>query len=149
MEITPESVDKFEELLKNEREEWGATIKSIIPKIRHISDLAETQVKMLSARHLCVDKVTDYKTHVSKRKNLDSNYKKMRIEYYKTNRGGHQVKYDDREIREFIVSDMASRTRYREALELQVGFFYQVIETLDKMGFSIKNRIEIESMSGF
>jgi len=67
----------------------------------------------------------------------------MRIEYYKTQ---HDLRLDYKEINEFINSDMALRIRQTEIIDNQISFCTLCIETLDRMGFSIKNRISIAEM---
>jgi DNA-binding winged helix-turn-helix (wHTH) protein len=42
---------------------------------------------------------------------------------------------------------MAIRTRQTELLENQITFFNQCIETVDRMGFAIKARIQVEEFN--
>jgi hypothetical protein len=93
---------------------------------------------------MMVDKLVRYRAANFKKKANDQNFKKLRYEYYKTQ---HDVRLDYREINDFIASDMALRIRQSDLLENQINFYSQCIETLDRMGFSIKNKISIEEMN--
>jgi hypothetical protein len=144
--MTPEEekVEALDTALTSERDDFSAKILELIKSINDISKIAEAQVLMLSYRHMMVDKITKYRVALYKKKTSDSNYRKLRYEYYKTQ---HDVRLDHREINQYIDSDMALRIRQTELLESQVNFFQQCVETLDKMGFSIKNRIQIEEIN--
>ena len=87
---------------------------------------------------MIVDKIMDLRVLLSKKKANDSNFTKTRYQYYKTN---HDVRLDHREIMEYIKSDMSLRNRETGLIEHQVDYYKQAIETLDKMGFAIKNRV--------
>jgi hypothetical protein len=139
-----ERLEQLEKALAKEREEYSSKILELVKDIKGMDLLAESQVLMLSYRHMIVDKLATYRVALNKRKNADLNYRKLRFEHYKTN---HDVRLDYREINQFIDSDMALRTRENELLESQISFFNQCIETLDRMGFSIKNRIQIEELN--
>jgi len=144
--MTPEEqkVETLDTALTSERDDFSVKILELIKSINDVSKIAEAQVLMLSYRHMMVDKITKYRVALYKKKTSDSNYRKLRYEYYKTQ---HDVRLDHREINQYIDSDMALRIRQTELLESQVNFFQQCVETLDKMGFSIKNRIQIEEIN--
>lgn len=144
--MTPEEekVETLDTALTSERDDFSVKILDLIKNINDVSKIAEAQVLMLSYRHMMVDKITKYRVALYKKKTSDSNYRKLRYEYYKTQ---HDVRLDHREINQYIDSDMALRIRQTELLESQVNFFQQCVETLDKMGFSIKNRIQIEEIN--
>ena len=144
--MTPEEqkVETLDTALTSERDDFSVKILDLIKNINDVSKIAEAQVLMLSYRHMMVDKITKYRVALYKKKTSDSNYRKLRYEYYKTQ---HDVRLDHREINQYIDSDMALRIRQTELLDSQVTFFQQCVETLDKMGFSIKNRIQIEEIN--
>ena len=144
--MTPEEekVETLDTALTSERDDFSVKILDLIKNINDVSKIAEAQVLMLSYRHMMVDKITKYRVALYKKKTSDSNYRKLRYEYYKTQ---YDVRLDHREINQYIDSDMALRIRQTELLESQVNFFQQCVETLDKMGFSIKNRIQIEEIN--
>jgi hypothetical protein len=144
MTTEEQKVETLDTALTSERDDFSAKVLDLIKNINDVSKIAEAQVLMLSYRHMMVDKITKYRVALYKKKTSDTNYRKLRYEYYKTQ---HDVRLDNREINQYIDSDMALRIRQTELLESQVSFFQQCVETLDKMGFSIKNRIQIEEIN--
>jgi hypothetical protein len=138
MALTEEKLEKIESLLANERSEWSVKIQELVKTISEPQKLAMAQTHMLSYRHMIVDKIMDLRVLLSKKKANDSNFTKTRYQYYKTN---HDVRLDHREIMEYIKSDMSLRNRETGLIEHQVDYYKQANETLDKMGFAIKNRV--------
>jgi hypothetical protein len=137
-------VSELEEALEKERIDYSAKIGDLFPMINKIDRISEAQVLMLSYRHMLVEKLAKYRAANYKKKSNDQNYRKMRYEYYKTQ---HDVRLDYREINEFISSDMSLRIRQTDLLESQMTFYSQCIDTLDRMGFAIKNRLQIEEIN--
>ena len=137
-------VSELEEALEKERSEYTSKIGDLFPMINRIDKISEAQVLMLSYRHMLVEKLAKYRAANYKKKSNDQNYRKMRFEYYKTQ---HDVRLDYREINEFINSDMSLRIRQTDLLESQMSFYSQCIDTLDRMGFAIKNRLQIEEIN--
>jgi hypothetical protein len=137
-------INEIEEALDKERKEYSDKITQVIKMINRIDQISEAQVLMLSYRHMLVDKIIKYRSATYKKKANDQNYRKMRYEYYKTQ---HDVRLDYREINQFIDSDMALRTRQTELLENHINFFSQCIETMDKLGFAVKNKIQVEEFN--
>ena len=137
-------VAEIELALDKERDEYTQKISEIIQMIDKIHKISEAQVLMLSFRHMMVDKIIKYRSAVYKKKANDQNYRKMRYEYYKTQ---HDVRLDYREINQFIDSDMALRIRQTELLENHINFFSQCVDTMDKLGFAIRNKIQIEEIN--
>ena len=137
-------VNEIEDALEKERGEYSSKISEVIRMINRIDQISEAQVLMLSYRHMLVDKIVKYRAAIYKKKSNDQNYKKMRYEYYKTQ---HDVRLDYREIMQFVESDSALRTRQTEILDNHINFFQQCIETLDKLGFAVKNKIQVEEFN--
>lgn len=137
-------VSELETALETERNAYTIKMSSLVSMIGDITKISESQVLMLSYRHMLVDKLVKYRAAVYKKKANDLNYRKLRYEYYKT---AHNVRLEYREIKEFIDSDMALRIRQTDLLENQINFCSQSIDTLDKMGFAIKAKIQIEEMN--
>jgi hypothetical protein len=137
-------VNDIEDALEKERNEFSSKVSDVIRMINRIDQISEAQVLMLSYRHMMVDKIIKYRAAVYKKKANDQNYKKMRYEYYKTQ---HDVRLDYREITQFVESDSALRTRQTEILENHISYFSQCIDTLDKLGFAVKNKIQVEEFN--
>ena len=139
-----QKVNEIDDKMAEERVDYSSKISIIIKLIGDIEKISEAQVLMLSYRHMLVDRITTYRAALYKKKSTDANYKKLRFEYYKTQ---HDLRLDYREINQFIDSDMSSRIRQTELIENQISYFQQCIETLDKLGFSIKNKIQVEEFN--
>jgi hypothetical protein len=140
MELSEDKLQKIETLLEKERKEWSDNIQKLIRNIGIADRLSAAQVDMLSYRHMITDKIIEFNIMLNKKRSNDSNYTKTRYQYYKTN---HDVRLDHREIMEYIKSDMSLRSRETGLIENQISYYKQAVETLDKMGFAIKNKIII------
>ena len=140
MALTEEKLEKIESLLSKERSEWSKKIQELVKSISEPQKLAMAQTHMLSYRHMIVDKTMELNILLGKKRSNDANYSKTRYQFYKTN---HDVRLDHREILEYIKSDMALRNRETNLIENQIAYYRQCIETLDKMGFAIKNRVTL------
>jgi hypothetical protein len=138
MDINEDKLKKIEELLDKERKTWSNNIQTLIKAIKDADKLSGAQVDMLSYRHMIIDKIIEFNIMLSKKRANDSNFTKTRYQHYKTN---HSVRLDHREIMEYIKSDMSLRYRETSLIDNQVSYYKHAIETLDKMGFAIKNKI--------
>ena len=139
-ELNEDKLKKIETLLEKDRKEWSDKIQDLIKDIKDAHKLALAQTYMLSYRHMIVDKTMEFNIMLGKKRAGDSNYSKMRYQYYKTN---HDIRLDHKEILEYIKSDMALRNRETNLIENQVSYYRQCNETLDKMGFAIKNKVTL------
>lgn len=137
-QLTEDKLNKIEALLEKERTSWSKNIQNLIVCIKDADKLSDSQVDMLSYRHMITDKIIEFNIMLGKKRANDSNFTKTRYQHYKTN---HSVRLDHREIMEYIKSDMSLRTRETSLIDNQINFYKQAIETLDKMGFAIKNKI--------
>lgn len=140
MKDTEQKIEKIEKLLKDERDSWTLKLKTLIETIGDPMKLSNAQIYMLSYRHMMIDKITDMKILLSKKKSNDANYSKIRYQYYKTN---YDVRLDHKEIMEYIKSDMSLRNRESNLINSQIEHFKQMIDTLDKLGFAIKNKVTL------
>lgn len=134
----------LEDALEKERFEYHKKISELIPMISKLETVSETQVLMLSYRHMLTDKLAKYRSAIYKKKSNDVNYRKLRYEYYKTQ---HDVRLDYKEINEFINSDMSLRIRQTELIENQINYYKDCIDTLDKLSFAVKNKLIIEEIN--
>jgi hypothetical protein len=137
-------VSELEEALERERTDFTVKLNDLIGMLNRIDKISEAQVLMLSYRHMMVDKLVKYRAANFKKKANDQNYRKLRLEYYKTQ---HEVRLDWKEVNEYVNSDMSLRIRQTDLLDNQINYYSQCIETLDKMGFAIKAKITIEEIN--
>ena len=136
--ITEDKLKKIENLLITERKDWSIKIQSLVGTIDKAHKIAKSQTLMLSYRHMIVDKIIELNILLGKKRANDANYKKIRYQYYKTQ---HDVRLQHSEIMEYIASDMSLRIRETSLIENQISYYKQANETLDKMGFAIKNMV--------
>ena len=136
--ITEDKLKKIENLLITERKDWSIKIQSLVGTIDKAHKIAKSKTLILSYRHMIVDKIIELNILLGKKRANDANYKKIRYQYYKTQ---HDVRLQHSEIMEYIASDMSLRIRETSLIENQISYYKQANETLDKMGFAIKNRV--------
>tara|TARA_Y100000389_G_C17449956_1_gene514100 strand:+ start:2047 stop:2481 length:435 start_codon:yes stop_codon:yes gene_type:complete len=136
-----EKTDLLEKKLIEEREEWNNNITELVKSSKRIEELSQSQVFMLSYRQILVDKLTDMKNTIGRKISRNYSYIANRTQYYKTS---HSIKLQDRDIKEFINADMSESLSQLDMLKNQIDYYRSTIDTLDKLGFAIKNRILIE-----
>ena len=84
-DLSEEKLEKIEKLLESERSEWSKKIQDLIKDIKDAHKLALAQTYMLSYRHMIVDKTMEFNIMLGKKRAGDSNYSKMRYQYYISN----------------------------------------------------------------
>ena len=95
---------------------------------------------MLSYRHQIVDKINEMKNIISRQKASMWNARKEAYRNYKTN---YDLKLNQGEINDFIDAD-TRETMLQIALLENVLIYYQMtMDTLDKMGFAISNKVNL------
>ena len=136
-----EANERLEERLIQDRTEWKDKIKTLIVQSKDYHELAECQVFMLSYRQILLDKVSEFKSIVFKRKGTWD-------KYYKEAYRGYTIDYDIKlangEKAQFIKADLAPLKFQIELIESHIDYYDQCIRTLDNMAFAIRNRIHLE-----
>jgi hypothetical protein len=132
----------LEQKFEKEREQYTGKIGLLMPMLRNMDTITEAQVYSLSYRQILVDLIYKYRAILTKHKNNDKNFKKLRIEFYKRN---YDLRLDSKEMSEYIASDMAMRVRKYELIENQINFLVSSVDTLDKLGWAIRARIDIHN----
>jgi len=140
-EETKQANEKLEELLNKDKKKWMADIQDLVNRIRNIRNLSECQVDMLSYRQRLLDKVTEMKIMIYKRNNAWDKHFKLKYREYSLN---YDLKLNQSERRDFINADMGAFKLQVKLLQSHIEFYQECINTLDKMGFAIKNRIRLE-----
>jgi hypothetical protein len=126
--------------LEDEKKQWNATVKALVEQIRHVDNLAESQVLMLSYRHQLGDKSNEFKNMIARRK---STMWVARKEAYRTYKTQYDLKLNQSEINDFIDADTRETILIIAILENQLYYYSMTMDTLDKLGFAISNRITI------
>ena len=129
--------------MAKERTEWNVKMKEVVQHFSKIETISTSQVLMLSYRHEAVELMTKYKVSVHAKKSSNATFHSIRWGHYKR---GTDQRYADTEIKLMVASDMALRDRMLNAIKSQIEFLADVVVTLDKLGYAISNRIELEKM---
>ena len=141
-QATDEKLLAIEEKLQSQRDEWGVKIIDLVKKIKDVNLLNEAQVDMLSYRHMLIEILTKYRIRVRKSQTTyEKQFKSRFISYY-----NFDYKINDKQKVDMVNADLYFYRRQIGLLESQVDFFKESVNTLDKMGFAIKNRVNFEEI---
>lgn len=123
-----------------EKIRWNETVKDLVSTIRHIDNVSEAQVLMLSYRHQIVDKINEMKNIVSRHK---SSMWVARKEAYRSYKLQYDIKLNQSEINDFIDSDTRETILQIAILENMLTYYQMTMDTLDKLGFAISNKVTL------
>jgi hypothetical protein len=105
-----------------------------------MDQLVDSQVNMLSYRHMLVDHITEIQALIYKKRSIYENkYKEKYIEYSTTG----NLKLNGGEKDRFVKSDLSAIQRQISLLESHLDFYRECIRTLDNSAFAIRNRIKL------
>lgn len=132
--------DELEKRFKTEREDWNNKMFEVINLIKDIKCVTEAQIKQLSFRQIVVEKIVEYRILADKRQeSYDKLIQKRNDEY--ENQSARKISSSEKKI--YISGDYASLNRQIKIIERQIYFLEETVKTLDNLGFSIKNKLEI------
>ena len=137
-----EKLLEIEKKLQTQRDDWGNKIVRLIKQLKDVENLSDAQVDMLSYRQMLVEQLTKFRI---RSKNTSTTYerkfKSRFISYF-----NYDYKINDKQKVDMVNADLYFYRRQLGLLESQVEFFKECINTLDKMGFAIKNRVNFEEI---
>jgi hypothetical protein len=137
---TEDKIQELDEKLIADREKWSSRILKLIMTLKDMDQLAESQVNMLSYRHMLVDHITEVQALIYKKKGVyETKYKEKYIEYSTTG----NMKLTGGEKDRFVKSDLMPIHRQISLLESHLDFYRECIRTLDNSAFAIRNRIKL------
>jgi hypothetical protein len=139
METKPKS-ELLEAKLVKEKQSWNITVKDLVSQIRHIDNISDAQVLMLSYRHQLGDKSNEMRNIISRQKSNMWVSRKIAYKDYKENA---TRKYSQGEINDFIDADLRDIILTIAILENQLEYYRMTMDTLDKMGFAISNKVTL------
>lgn len=135
-----EKIQELDDKLINDREKWSKRILELIQGLKQMDQLAESQVNMLSYRHMLVDHITEIQALIYKKKSAyEIKYKDKYIEYSTTG----NLKLNGGEKDRFVKADLTPIQRQISLLESHLEFYRECIRTLDNSAFAIRNRIKL------
>jgi hypothetical protein len=137
-----EKLLEIEKKLQSQRNDWGIKIVNLIKQLKDIEGLSDAQVDMLSYRQMLVEQLTKFRI---RSKNTSTTYEKKFkskfISYF-----NYDYKINDKQKVDMVNADLHFYRRQLGLLDSQIEFFKECINTLDKMGFAIKNRVNFEEI---
>lgn len=135
-----ERIQELDDKLLADREKWSVRILELIKGIKAVDQLADSQVNMLSYRHMLVDHITEIQSLIFKKKSVYENkYKEKYIEYSTAG----SLKLNGGEKDRFVKADLMPYQRQISLLESHLDFYRECIRTLDNSAFAIRNRIRL------
>lgn len=140
--IEETKLEAIEHKLQQQRTQWGNKLVSLIKKIKDVDLLSDAQVDMLSYRHMLVEQLTKFRIRVKKTETTyEKKFKSKFISYY-----NYDYKINDKQKVDMVNADLYFYRRQLGLLQSQVEYFKECVNTLDKMGFAIKNRVNFEEI---
>ena len=136
-----ENRQSLETIFQKKRDEWGKTIYRLIGEVRTVETIPSLQVDMLKYRHDATEEIAKLSI---KNQNIESKIvlqkKELFIKYTtKTN-----LKLDHfSEKNTMIQADMNELLKTKEIIQIQINFIKELRDTIDKIGFAIKNRLTL------
>jgi len=135
---------KMLSLLESEVAEWNSKIFELITMSKTTSNFGEAQTLMLSYRHMLVDKLIKGRNILS---SLNKNITLSRKSIYQNYKTNDTRRWDRHEINDFIESDNADSNYMVGLMKNQIEFYGKTMDTLDKLGFALKNKLDVNNKS--
>lgn len=135
-----EKLQAWEDKLIADREKWSTRILEMIRGLKQMDSLVDSQVNMLSYRHMLIDHITGIQSIIYRKKeSYELKYREKYIEY--TTNGN--LKLNGGEKDRFVKADLTPIQRQISLLESHLDFYRECIRTLDNSAFAIRNRIKL------
>lgn len=135
-----EKLKKLEVALVQQRKNWNkqiqslvqTTVKSINPQV-----IVDAQADILSYRHQLVELQIQYMIKNKKiLRRLKEKYKSTYREYF-----NYDQSLNQKEKKEFTEADLAQLRYQYDLIETHIYYLEQSINTIDKVGWAIKNKL--------
>ena len=140
------ALEKLNEIFKAQHEEWSGKLNGLIDRLDDMRKIPEAQIYMLKYRHDVTEQISKYQVKFNKIQSDVVSKKRNRLDHYKTKT---QITYNSYGEYDAVISaDMVDLLAIQSALTTQIDYLKEVRSTIDKVGFSIKNRISLYNESG-
>ena len=140
-----EKINKLYESFEKERNLCKSRMTELVNKAQSINLISEGQVTMLSFRHELIDKSMDIKKMRQKKQITYNSLYTSLYDNYKRN-GYKNLKLNRDEIIEYLRDELKYVNEQLEVMDLFILYYQKLIESLDKLGFVFKNKIDLEKM---
>lgn len=137
-----EANEKLEEKLENFQTFWNERLQKLFPKLKNFNNLQSIEVSYLSYRHQINDILFSSFVKISK---LKQTYDAIHAKMMNSEQLNKKYKLQ-KDKRIFVDQKLSGLKRRIEILEDFAKYCQSIIDTIDKLSFSVKNRITFESM---
>jgi hypothetical protein len=135
--------DKLSARVESEQNEISEKIRNLAKYFNNLDKLAELQVELFSLRQICVEKKAFFESLYTKlnRKNKE---KKRDVFLTLKIKGDSNVAPKTSEEFRILSENLMKDIEYKlDVFSIQKNFYHNSIDTLDRMIFGVKNRIQI------
>lgn len=145
-ETKKEKITQLEKSVSEERDMWNNKILTEIKKIKNIEQLPEVQAHMLSMRQQLTHEISVFRIQLQKIESTISLKKKKELNFLTTKSNVLYNSYNEKTI--MINAKLLYETTQLSIINSHIDFLESSRNTLDKAGFSIKNRMELYLKEG-
>jgi len=137
--------ESIDERFSRERLEWSEKIADMSDKMRDVFKVAELQTTIYTERQRAVE----YRHYlISFFSKINRRYKSQWVEKYDHYSYKSQKRFPNEKTKELqILSEMSEIVSMREAIDNHIKFVDSTIDTIDKLLYGVKYKVEIEQMS--
>ena len=134
---------RIEEKWANERKKWRSQLVPLYDGLsKDPTHLADIQSLMLKYRHDLTEEISMLLGDIAKQSKYLKEKKKERMENYMS--GGSQVRFKTKGEMDIAISgDIALAEQTVELLDIHMEFLRECRISMDKLGYSVTNRLEI------
>lgn len=134
--------NELEQKFDEERTKWKEDIISLLEMTKNNSKLAESQVIQLSYRQIIQEQIAKYRIFLEK---SQESFDKQYTQRFRDYTIGYDIKLSGSEKQIHIYADCHALRLRVKLLDNQIKYLEECVKTLDNLGFSIKNKIDILS----
>jgi len=147
LNIENDSRKKLSKDMTQSTKQWKAIVGNLTRRITESSlkDIVEVQAETISQRQNVIEEIKLYSVRIHKLVQKMKILTKARFEFYATS---YQVKTNGTEKLNLINADLSEHQCLISELDEHVNFLRDTSKNLESINFSIKNRIEIDSILG-
>ncbi len=139
-------LEKLNELFDKQQKKWAVNLNTLIDMLDDIREIPKAQIYMLKYRHDITELISTYQVKNNQLQTEILNRKKARLEHYKSKTQIALNSFGEYET--VINGDISDILSKQTAIKIQIDYLQEVRQTIDKVGFSIKNRISLHNESG-
>ena len=124
---------------------WNQTIEDISKRLtKPVKDMIQLQSESISIRQILTEQIKSMSYELFKFKQKVKVFEKDRLEYYLIN---YQVKTNSGEKTKLIESDLSAYQYRIDIFDVHVNFLRETVKNIDQVNYSIKNKIELLSLT--